>query len=223
MQTGTDKDAPASAEAPDEAPDRAGGWRGSREGWLDAARAALVDSGVEAVKIAPLSAALGLSRTSFYWFFKDRAALLAALLDDWDAANTGAIRDACAAYAETAPEAVLNVIGAFLPGGAFESRLDFAIRGWAHRDAAVAARIEAADAARLSAIRAMFEARGFAPGEADVRARTMYLTQIGYISMQAAEDLPTRLARIPAYVKTFSGAAPTASELARFEARLQGR
>ena len=55
------------------------GWRGSREGWLEAAYDTLVREGVEAVKILPLAERLGLSRTSFYWFFKDRDALLAAL------------------------------------------------------------------------------------------------------------------------------------------------
>ena len=45
------------------------GWRGSREGWLEAACEALIAGGVEAVKILPLAKKLGLSRTSFYWFF----------------------------------------------------------------------------------------------------------------------------------------------------------
>ena len=56
------------------------GWRGSQEGWLEAAYEALVESGVEAVKIQPLAKKLKLSRTSFYWFFEDREQLLAALI-----------------------------------------------------------------------------------------------------------------------------------------------
>ena len=53
------------------------------------------------------------------------------------------------------------------------------------------------------AIRAMFERFGFAAAEADVRARTVYLTQIGYISMQVREDMATRLSRVPDYVRAF--------------------
>jgi len=195
------------------------GWRGSREVWLEAAKAAFLESGLEAVKIQPLASRLSLSRTSFYWFFRDRAAILEALLESWEEQNTGALVAACDAYAETVTEAVLNVIGVFLNESRFEPRFDFAIRGWAHQSEAVMARVAAADEKRLVAIRSMFERFGFDADEADVRARTVYLVQIGYISMQVEESLATRMTRIPAYVKTYSGRAPTERELARFHAR----
>jgi AcrR family transcriptional regulator len=198
---------------------RSSGWRGSPEIWLDAAKSALLTSGIDAVKIQPMATELALSRTSFYWFFKDRNALLDALLQDWEQTNTGALTLACDAYAETISEAMLNVIGVFLTGGAFESRFEFAVRGWAVQSDAVMARITAADGARLAAICALFERFGFDITEADVRARTVYLVQIGYISMQATDPLATRMARIPAYVKTYSGQSPSVSELARFHAR----
>jgi len=195
------------------------GWRGSRALWLEAARAAFLDGGVDAVKVQPLASRLNLSRTSFYWFFADRAALLDALLQDWEATNTGALVAGCTAYADTIAEAVLNVISVFLDETRFQPRYDMAVRGWAHRSAAVSARATAADEARLAAIRAMFARFGYVQAEADVRARTIYLVQVGYISLQTRESLEARLARIPAYVKTFCGQAPTAAELARFHAR----
>lgn len=77
-----------------------------------------------------------------------------------------------------------------------------------------------ADDRRLASISEMFERFGSPHDEADVRARTVYLTQIGYISMQVQESSATRMARIPSYVKTFCGQAPTKSELARFYSRL---
>ncbi|MCR8549809.1 TetR/AcrR family transcriptional regulator [Salipiger sp. P9] len=198
---------------------KAAGWRGSRELWLEAAKQAFVDGGLEAVKIQPLGARLNLSRTSFYWFFKDRGALLDALLAHWEAQNTGAIVTACAAYAETLPEAVLSLIGAFLDETGFEPRFDFAVRGWAHGDAGVAAQVQAADEARLAAIREMFRRFGVTEAEADVRARTVYLTQMGYISMQVRETLETRLLRVADYVTIFAGQPPTPADMARFRAR----
>ena len=198
--------------------EKTSGWRGSREVWLEAAKEAFLDSGLEAVKIQPLASRLGIARTSFYWFFKDRAALLSALLDLWDEGNTGSLIAATGAYAETVTEAVLNLIGIFLDDGPFEARLDLAVRGWAHRSEEVASRVNTADAARLAAIRGMFRRFGYPEGEADVRARTVYLVQIGYISMQVSESLETRMARIPDYVKTFTGRVPTARELDRFHA-----
>jgi AcrR family transcriptional regulator len=196
------------------------GWRGSREVWLAAACEAFLESGIEAVKIQPLANRLGLSRTSFYWFFEDRDAVLQALLDDWDETNTRRLVQASEAFAETIAEAALNLIAVFLPGGGFENKLDLAIRGWAHQSDAVAATVNATDEVRLTALRAMFERFGYPADEADVRARTMYLVQIGYISMQVQEDLDLRLARIPNYVKTFTGHAPTQGDLDRFHARV---
>ena len=54
-------------------------------------------------------------------------------------------------------------------------------------------RVAAADERRLSSIRSMFERFGFPASEADVRARTVYLVQIGYISMQVIEDRALRM------------------------------
>ena len=195
------------------------GWRGSREVWLDAAYDVLIHEGVEAVKILPLAERLGLSRTSFYWFFKDRDALLAALAEIWAARTTLPLTAACTAYAETETEAMLNVIGCFFLPETFDAKLEFAMRGWGLQDAAILAQIESADQARLAALVAMLQGWGHAPEDADVRARTIYLVQIGYISMRAVESLEIRLARVPHYVEIYTGHPPAPRELARFHAR----
>lgn len=195
------------------------GWRGSREGWLEAGYQALIDSGIDAVKILPLAKRLSLSRTSFYWFFEDREALLSALLDGWQDRTTTPLIEATTQYAETRAEAMLNVLTCFLAPGVFDSRLEFAVRSWALQDAQVAARIRLADEARITALTRMLERWGIPGDEADIRARTIYLVQIGYISMQAEEDIATRLARIPMYVKIYADQQPEPREMARFNAR----
>ena len=196
--------------------------RGSEDLWLNAAYEVLVTAGVDAVKVMPLAQALGLSRTSFYWHFKDREALLAALLDKWEAKNTGNLVARTRAYAETINEAIYNVFDCWLTRELFDSRLDFAIRNWALGDGAVKAKLQRTDEARIAAIRDMFERFGYAPEHAETRALTLYYTQIGYISMMVAEPRDIRIARMPAYVETFSGHAPEAAETARFMARHVG-
>jgi len=195
------------------------GWRGSAELWLEAAQQALLDGGVEAVKIQPLAQALKLSRTSFYWFFKDRDELLAALLGRWRDTNTGSVVRHAAAYAESVAEAMLNIMDCWLDPALFDQRFEFAVRSWALQSSDVLAEVQRADADRLAALTAMLERFGVEPFIAGVRARTTYLTQIGYISMQSREDIATRLARIPAYVEIFTGQAPSDRELARFLSR----
>jgi len=196
------------------------GWRGSREGWLEAGYQALIEGGIDAVKILPLAKRLNLSRTSFYWFFEDREALLAALLDGWEERTTRPLVEAATEYAESRSEAMLNVLASFL-SAAFDARLEFAMRSWALQDDNVAARVRSADDARLLALTRMLTEWGVDPAEADVRARTIYLVQIGYISMQAREDIETRLTRIPAYVRIYADQEPEPREIARFNARIR--
>lgn len=197
------------------------GWRGSREGWLDAGYQALIEGGIEAVKILPLARQLKLSRTSFYWFFADREALLAALIEGWEERTSKPLIDATTQYAESLSEAMLNVLTCFLSPSIFDSRLEFAVRSWSLQDEAVARRVKAADEARLKALTEMFTRWGHQPAEADIRARTVYLVQIGYISMQADEDVETRLERIPMYVKIYAGREAEPREIARFNAGIR--
>ncbi|WP_136254622.1 TetR/AcrR family transcriptional regulator [Onishia niordana] len=194
-------------------------WKGSRDAWLDAAFELLLESGVGSVRILPLAKRLKVSRTSFYWFFKDREALLDALIERWREKNTqGLIRQA-EAYADSIVEAILNVFDCWLDPQLFDSQLEFAIRSWALQSDEVAQQIDAADDARIEALTRMFEARGFDSLAANARGRTIYLTQIGYITMKTDEALEVRMRRIPAYVEIFTGQAPQTHELRRFHAR----
>ncbi|MDX1370451.1 TetR/AcrR family transcriptional regulator [Pseudomonas sp.] len=195
------------------------GWRGSAEGWLEAAYEGLIESGVEAVRILPLAKKLKLSRTSFYWFFKDREELLAALLERWRVKNTDNLVGRAEDYAESIVEAVLNVFDCWLSPALFDSQFEFAVRSWALQEPRVAAEVEIADKARLAALTDMFVRFGYEALPADVRARSMYLTQIGYISMNSREDTLVRMQRIPEYVEIFTGQVPQARELQRFYAR----
>ena len=97
------------------------GWRGSHDGWLEAAYDFLLEFGVDSVRILPLAKKLSLSRTSFYWFFKDREELLAALIARWRNKNTGNIVKQSAAYAESLTEATLNVFDCWLDRTLFDS------------------------------------------------------------------------------------------------------
>lgn len=195
------------------------GWRGSHEGWLEAAYEALLKSGVESVKILPLAKRLNLSRTSFYWFFRDREELLGALVTRWREKNTGNLVKQCEAYAETLAEAMLNVFDCWVDMALFDAQFEFAVRSWALQSPDILAEVQAADQTRMEAIARMFQRFGHDAGAADVRARTTYLVQIGYISMQSREDIALRMRRIPDYIAIFTGQTPQPRELARFFAR----
>ncbi|WP_438754334.1 TetR/AcrR family transcriptional regulator [Pararhizobium sp. O133] len=195
------------------------GWRGSQEGWLEAAYDALLESGVESVKILPLAKRLNLSRTSFYWFFKDREELLGALITRWRDKNTGNLVKQSEAYADTLAEAMLNVFDCWVNKDLFDSQFEFAVRSWALQSPDILAEVQKADQTRMEAITRMFTRFGYSETEADVRARTTYLVQIGYISMQAREDIALRMKRIPEYIAIYTGEVPQKRELDRFFSR----
>ncbi|WP_174373169.1 TetR/AcrR family transcriptional regulator [Agrobacterium tumefaciens] len=195
------------------------GWRGSQEGWLEAAYEALLESGVDSVKILPLAKKLNLSRTSFYWFFKDREELLAALLSRWREKNTGSILRQSEAYAETLAEAMLNVFDCWLDSSLFDSKFEFAVRSWALQSDDILAELRKADQMRMEALSRMFMRFGHPENKADVRARTTYLVQIGYISMQVEEDVAVRMKRIADYIAIYTDEVPQQRELDRFYAR----
>jgi AcrR family transcriptional regulator len=193
--------------------------KGKAEDWLDAAYSMLITSGVDAVKIQPLAKALGTSRTSFYWFFKDRETLLGQLIARWKASNTAALIAQAERYADTVVEAMLNVFDCWLDERLFDTELEYAVRNWAMQDVAVAREVTLADKRRLDALTAMLIRFGYAPHEANVRARTTYLTQIGYISMHTQESKETRIARVAEYVQVFTGQPCERRDLERFASR----
>jgi AcrR family transcriptional regulator len=193
--------------------------RGSAELWIEAAYQTLLDGGVDGVKILLLAKKLKLSRTSFYWFFGDREKLLTALIARWRDKNTGAIVRQAGAYAETIAEAMLNIFDCWLDRQLFDAKFEFAVRSWALQSREILEEVQASDQRRIEAISDMLFRFGHDSDAAEVRARTTYLTQIGYISMQSQEDLALRMKRIPKYVEIFTGQIPQERELSRFHAR----
>ena len=200
-------------------PDRAplvGHVKVTRQDWLNMARDTLVKNGVEQVKILLLAERMGVSRSSFYWYFQDRDDLLQALLLEWEARNTARIQEHCALPAPNVTWAVCNFFRCFVDPAHFDRGLDFAVREWARRDEALRARVDAADAARIAAVTAMFAAQGFDAPEADARARILYFMQLGYHALDVREPMATRLSRIEPYLKGFTGQDPDPEAVAAF-------
>lgn len=192
--------------------------RVTRRDWLDAALAALVADGVEGVRVLALAERLGVSRSGFYWHFRDRDDLLACLLDRWRETNTAAIVERAARPAATIVRAVLNVFECWADERLFDPALDFAVRDWARRDDGVRQAVALADSQRLSAVGAMYRRHGFAEEDALVRARVLYMMQVGYYVLEIREPVKTRLSHLAAYLRSLTGVEPDAAELADFMA-----
>jgi AcrR family transcriptional regulator len=188
----------------------------TREDWIAAALEILITQGAGEVKVLTLAQRMGCSRSNFYWFFKDREALLEALLDHWQARNTQAIVERAARPVHRISQGVLHIFDCWADPALFDARLDFAIREWARRSDAVRQRVNAADHARLAAITRLFARFEPDPAAATVRARTLYFMQIGYYALGVEETVAQRMALLKDYVAAFCGEVPDAADLAAF-------
>lgn len=190
--------------------------RANREVWLDAAYDLFVAEGIDAVKIMALAKRLNLTRTGFYWHFKDLSALHDSIIDIWQNRNTGIMLERCAAPAQSLCAALFNLIDCWIDHELFDAPLDLAIRNWARSDARLQALVDESDQNRLDAVIEVFERFGRTGDAARYRALTVILTQTGYYSLHMSEPRFQRAIAGCHYVEIFAGEKPVQSEVDAF-------
>ena len=142
--------------------------RTPRDAWVDAGLRALAAGGPDAVRVEALARTLGVSKGGFYWQFDDRDALLAALLDAWERRGIDDVIERVERGGGDA-RAKLRRLFALASGGSGLLKVDLAVRDWARRDRAVAARLRRVDNRRIGYLRTLFGA--FCADPDDVEAR----------------------------------------------------
>jgi AcrR family transcriptional regulator len=165
----------------------------SRQAWIDRGLVLLADSGVEAVRVEPLAKLLGVTKGSFYWHFKNREDLLAALVQAWIDLETDGIIEQVDALDGDAPHKLLVLFELAVQD---YGQIEKAIRAWATIDAKIAAIVATVDQRRLDYTRDLFLQIGFTTFEAIVRARMVYYALIGEFTIGTQRDLADRLASI---------------------------
>lgn len=191
--------------------------RSTKEDWLNLAIRALVAEGIDQVKVQVMAKQLGVSRSSFYWFFDSIQDLQDQLLDYWLRKNTGPIIERAMRPAPTICRAVCNVFECWVDNDLFDPNLDIAIRFWGRREPRIRSVLDEADTQRVDALTRMFMRYGFAEEEAFTRARVLYYTQIGHFTLDVRESLPKRLSHARSYVLTFTGVEPTDDDMAALQ------
>jgi AcrR family transcriptional regulator len=166
-----------------------------RTDWVLEGLRVLAESGVEAVRVEPLAKRLGVTKGSFYWHFGDRAALLAAVLADWEQRATLAIIAEVEASGGDAGERLLALLRL---GLATDGRLDRRVRAWATNDAAAATVLRRVDSRRIGYLRGLFAELGFTKPQAKARALLAYSAVVGRFELgfRAAGAERERAARL---------------------------
>ncbi|MBS1145691.1 MAG: TetR/AcrR family transcriptional regulator [Proteobacteria bacterium] len=157
------------------------------ERWVDEAIDVLAKEGVTGLRVEVLAKRCGVTKGSFYWHFKDRQALLDAVLEQW---KIGRIRDIEKTTAVTAGDEQQQLRYAIEVYGASRNQkgmsIELAVRDWARHDARAAAVVEAVDLYRLECTRKLFVAAGMSDAEAKSRSLLLYACVFGLSLMHYA-------------------------------------
>jgi AcrR family transcriptional regulator len=146
--------------------------------WIAPALEIMATDGIGGVKIQRLCDALGVTKGSFYWHFKDLDAFLDAIADQWRSGE-GTFRSRLDAAVRVDPKGGLsNAVAAFLDRRL--GRLERAMRDWSRTDERARAAIKAADKRTFDALVAGFESLGFGRDDADVRAKILFYAGVGF-------------------------------------------
>src|SRR5688572_31815323 len=148
----------------------------TREEWIVAAVEALRRGGVEAVRVEPLARALGVSRGSFYWHFRDRRELLETILARWEEETAWLIAGAAAA-----PTPRERATRFFELANASPYPPDREIFAWARRDTKVARRVEAVEAKRVAFFEQVLRDAGAPEARCRPLGETLYLATLGWL------------------------------------------
>ncbi|WP_175425568.1 TetR/AcrR family transcriptional regulator [Trinickia violacea] len=183
-----------------------------REVWLDAARAILIEQGIDAVKVEPLAAMLEISRSSFYWHFKNRKELLDALVEYWSEVNDRVLRSMVQPH-ETDPKErgqlaksrLRQLINLFIDERQFSSEFDMAVREWARKDPAIAKEVARIDRQRIAHLQKIFQDMGHTKPDSLIRAKILYFHQLGYYLTGIKESEEVRKRVAPRYLEVLSG------------------
>jgi AcrR family transcriptional regulator len=151
----------------------------------------LARSGVEGVRVEPLAARLGVTKGSFYWHFRDRAALLAAVLAAWETRETSEVITGVDASSDSPVARMMELLRRTAPSPSAEPDVEPAIRAWGTRDPDVKRRLAEIDGRRERYVEDLLVAAGVPRPKAKHRARVLYLALIGDHTRVAHGGRPT--------------------------------
>jgi AcrR family transcriptional regulator len=152
-----------------------------REEWIGAATAALSQGGLDAVRVEAQARALGVTKGSFYWHFRDRAALLEAVLERWEVA---ARRLLAAAGALSTPQQRVSALFRGLTGP-IAGLPDAELHAWARRERSVAERVAEVERERVVFLKDQLTQLGVVVHDAHRRAEAAYLASSAWVERSA--------------------------------------
>ncbi len=171
--------------------------------WVSVGLAELAKGGVEAVRVEVLAGRLGVTKGGFYRRFKDRRALLDAMVETWRDGRIAAIERQAEVGGESPLERLRGIIKLYSERANRQGMaVELAIRQWARTDQAPAAAVEKVDAARLKISGSLYRKLGLSAPDAEARAVLLYTFLFGQ-SMLFLDETPRKRANLVAACAKF--------------------
>ena len=143
--------------------------------WTAAALDALAEGGVDRVRVEVVAERLGVTKGGFYRRFKDRRALLDAILEEWRRGRIAAVNRQTALGDAGPRERLVSLIDLYSERvSAHGMAIELAIRQWARTDRAAAAAVALVDAQRLKNVADLYGRLGLTAEDAQSRAVLFY-------------------------------------------------
>src|ERR1044071_7306730 len=154
----------------------AGATRLTADGWVHAALEVMAEEGIGGVKIHRLCERLGVTKGSFYWHFADLDAFLDEIARRW--ADEGAHATIVDPDEPDPDRRLLRAMQQFADPRT--RNLARAMRDWAQHDERARDAIRRSDQAVFGQVKAALLRLGFDDDEAEVRAKILYYTGVGF-------------------------------------------
>ncbi|MGP4100073.1 TetR/AcrR family transcriptional regulator [Nonomuraea sp. KM90] len=155
-----------------------GATRTPRDRWIEEGLRALAAGGPDAVRVEVLAKRLGVTKGGFYGSFADRDALLEAMLDAWERESIDEVIDRVEREGGD-PRTKIQRAGVLTFSSDRLLPIDLAIRDWARRDEAVAARLRRVDNRRMALLRQMIGTFCSDADEVEARSLLAFCVAIG--------------------------------------------
>lgn len=149
-----------------------------RDRWIEEGLAALAAGGPDSVRIEAMAKRLGVTKGGFYGCFRDRNALLEAMLDTWE---REAVDEVLAAVERDVgdPRTRAQRAGMLTFSDERLLPLDLAIRDWSRRDQRAADRLRRVDDRRMDLLRETMGSFCDDPDEIEARSLLAFTAAIG--------------------------------------------
>ena len=164
--------------------------------WIAAGLAVLAEGGVDRVRVEVVAERLGVTKGGFYRRFKDRRALLDAILEEWSRGRIAAINRQTELGDAGPHQRLRSLIELYSERVSAQGMaIELAIRQWARTDKAAATTVAHVDAHRLKNVADLYCKLGLTAENAQSRAILFYAFIFGQ-SLLFLDETPRKRASL---------------------------